>query len=212
MITRATGAHHRPAAGHSGFIQQQGNSLYPAIRKPVQENDMNRIRVLTIVTAMAAAPAFAEPAGVTYEWARVVEKEPVVRVIRKPVQEEVCWQEEVYREVPKSHSRAPVVIGAILGGLIGNQFGSGSGRDAMTVAGAALGGSIAKDNQHRNNPQKFYASLEDRCGMNTNWRETEQIIGWDVVYEYDGETHLTRMQDEPGEYIEVRLEVRPVAR
>ena len=73
-------------------------------------------------------------------------------------------------------------------------------------AGAALGGSIAKDAQRRHHPQQFYASLEDRCGINTNWQETEQVIGWDVVYEYQGETYLTRMKDKPGEYIEVRVE------
>ena len=167
--------------------------------------------MLTTIAVVFASPAIADPKSVHYEWANVVEKEPVIRIIRKPVQEEVCWQEEVYREVPRSRSRAPVVVGAILGGIIGNQFGGGSGRDAMTLAGAALGGSIAKDSQRRHNPQNFYASLEDRCGLNTNWTETEKIIGWDVVYEYKGETYLTRMQDEPGDRIQVQLEVRPVS-
>ena len=167
--------------------------------------------IIAAVGVIVATPAFSNPDNVQFEWATVVEKEPVIRIIRQPVQEEVCWQEEVYREIPESRSRAPVVLGAILGGIIGNQFGHGSGRDAMTFAGAALGHSIAKDSQRRHNPQRYFASLEDRCGLNTNWKETEQIIGWDVVYEYQGETYLTRMQDEPGERIQVRLEVRPVS-
>jgi len=158
----------------------------------------------------AANPALAGNEYGTEGWARVIEAEPVTRIVRKPVQEEVCWQEEVYREVPGYRSRTPVVLGAILGGVIGHQFGGGSGRDAMTLAGAALGGTIAKDSQRRNNPREFYASLEDRCGINTNWRETEQVIGWDVVYEYDGETYVTRMQDEPGDRIRVRVDVRPL--
>lgn len=37
--------------------------------------------------------------------------------------------------------------GALIGGAIGNQFGSGSGRDVATVLGALLGGSLA-DNKH----------------------------------------------------------------
>lgn len=36
--------------------------------------------------------------------------------------------------------------GALIGGLIGNQFGDGSGRDVATVLGALIGGGVA----HRN--------------------------------------------------------------
>ena len=35
--------------------------------------------------------------------------------------------------------------GALIGGAIGNQFGSGSGRGIATVLGAIIGGSIAED-------------------------------------------------------------------
>jgi len=170
---------------------------------------LKSIFIAAIATA-AAMPAYAEYEAGSYEWATVVEAEPVIRIIRRPVNEEVCWQEEVYREVPERRAKAPVVFGALLGGLIGNQFGSGHGRDAMTFAGVALGSAIAKDNQRRANPQHFYASLEDRCGINTQWTETEQIIGWDVVYEYQGATYVTRMQDEPGDRIQVQVSVAPV--
>lgn len=39
--------------------------------------------------------------------------------------------------------------GALIGGGIGNQFGSGSGRALSTILGAMLGGSIANDNHSR---------------------------------------------------------------
>ena len=39
--------------------------------------------------------------------------------------------------------------GALVGGAIGNQFGSGSGRDVATILGALLGGSLSNNN----NPQ-----------------------------------------------------------
>ncbi|WP_133407112.1 glycine zipper 2TM domain-containing protein [Parashewanella tropica] len=38
--------------------------------------------------------------------------------------------------------------GALLGGVIGNQFGKGSGRDVATALGAIIGGGIARNN-HR---------------------------------------------------------------
>lgn len=39
--------------------------------------------------------------------------------------------------------------GALIGGAIGNQFGSGSGRDVATILGAIIGGSVA----HNRNPE-----------------------------------------------------------
>lgn len=41
--------------------------------------------------------------------------------------------------------------GALIGGVIGNQFGGGSGRDVATILGAIIGGSIA---HNRNNQPK----------------------------------------------------------
>jgi hypothetical protein len=47
-------------------------------------------------------------------------------------------------------SYTPIIGGAIVGGLIGNQFGRGSGRKALTAAGVILGGSIGRDYEYRN--------------------------------------------------------------
>lgn len=38
--------------------------------------------------------------------------------------------------------------GALLGGVIGNQFGGGSGRDIATILGAVIGGSVANNRQN----------------------------------------------------------------
>lgn len=166
--------------------------------------------IIVAIAASTATSAFANPNTESFAWAEVVEAEPVTRIIRRPVETEVCWQEEVYREIPEHRSKAPQIVGAILGGLIGSQFGGGSGQDAMILAGATLGHAIAKDSQRRAHPQKFYASLEDRCGINTEWRESRTVLGWDVTYEYQGVTYLTRMADEPGDQIKIRVNVEPV--
>jgi uncharacterized protein YcfJ len=173
---------------------------------------MSAFKLLFFVAlgSLVYAPVMANPASGNYAWADVIEAEPVTRVVRRAVENEVCWQEEVYREVPEHRSKAPQIVGAILGGIIGNQFGGGSGQDAMTLAGASLGHAIAKDSQRRKNPQKFYASLEDRCGVNTEWKESRVVLGWDVTYEYQGVTYLTRMSNEPGDQIKVQINVEPV--
>jgi outer membrane lipoprotein SlyB len=47
--------------------------------------------------------------------------------------------------------------GALVGGVIGNQFGRGNGRDVATILGAIIGGSIADNN--RNQPKKIITRL-----------------------------------------------------
>ena len=47
--------------------------------------------------------------------------------------------------------------GALIGGVIGNQFGGGSGKDVATILGAIIGGSIA-NNRHKQ-PKKTFIRL-----------------------------------------------------
>lgn len=47
--------------------------------------------------------------------------------------------------------------GALVGGIIGNQFGGGSGKDIATILGAMVGGSVAS-NRHKQ-PKKIVLQL-----------------------------------------------------
>jgi outer membrane lipoprotein SlyB len=47
--------------------------------------------------------------------------------------------------------------GALIGGVIGNQFGGGSGKDVATILGAIIGGSMANDSH--NQPKKILIRL-----------------------------------------------------
>ncbi len=47
--------------------------------------------------------------------------------------------------------------GALIGGVIGNQFGGGSGKDVATILGAIIGGSVA--NNRNNQPKKVVIRL-----------------------------------------------------
>lgn len=48
------------------------------------------------------------------------------------------------------------VLGALIGGAIGNQVGSGDGRRAATVAGAVAGGAIANNNSRDRGGRTVY--------------------------------------------------------
>lgn len=47
--------------------------------------------------------------------------------------------------------------GALIGGVIGNQFGGGSGKDVATILGAIIGGSMANDRHSQ--PKKVLIKL-----------------------------------------------------
>tara|TARA_R110001592_G_scaffold100022_1_gene284328 strand:- start:5084 stop:5578 length:495 start_codon:yes stop_codon:yes gene_type:complete len=47
--------------------------------------------------------------------------------------------------------------GALIGGVIGNQFGGGNGKDVATILGAIIGGSMA--NNRHNQPKKVLLRL-----------------------------------------------------
>lgn len=69
----------------------------------------------------------------------------------------------------KSSGTGGVLLGAAVGGLIGNQFGKGSGRTAMTVAGAAVGGSaVAAANESNQNQMNCYSTGFDTHIKYTN--------------------------------------------
>ena len=163
-----------------------------------------------IATVISTLPALAGAQQVSDTWAQVVEAKPVWQTVRIPVEQDVCWDEPVQRVVPARRSAAPKILGAIVGGVIGHQFGGGSGQDIMTAAGAALGASVAADQQYRNNPDRYYSGTERRCGTRTEYRHEERVIAWDVTYEFNGALYNARLNEAPGDRIRIQVGVTPL--
>jgi uncharacterized protein YcfJ len=165
-----------------------------------------KIRTLTLAAGLLIGGGVLADAE-DYQWARVVDVEPIERVEHTPVDREVCY-EEVRHVRPRRHGHASTVVGAIVGGVIGNQFGSGSGRDAATAAGALLGGAIAHD-AARHRDENRYPVARQRCDLERSWRQRTVHDGYRVTYEYAGRLHRTTMPYRPGERIRVEVSVRP---
>ncbi|HEY5849378.1 MAG TPA: glycine zipper 2TM domain-containing protein [Lysobacter sp.] len=71
-------------------------------------------------------------------------------------------QVEKPKEIKDEHKIAGTAIGAVAGGLLGNQIGGGSGKKIATVAGAA-GGAYAGRKVQENNQNKTETVTERRC-------------------------------------------------
>ena len=153
-----------------------------------------------------------------YRWARVVEVTPIHASESEPVYREECRTELVeevhgngYYRRPR-YARSGPILGAIAGGLIGNQIGSGGGRVAATVAGATLGHAVAVDRQHARNyvpPATRVVEREVCRQVADGYRQTGFIEGYDVAYEFGGRIFHARTEEDPGERIRIPVRVRP---
>ena len=88
----------------------------------------------------------------------------------KNVVKQVPYEVEVCKRVRQGTgdgSATNEIIGAIFGGVIGNQFGEGGGKDAMTLAGIILGASLAHDDELAQGP----GVITTKCYIETRYDE-----------------------------------------
>lgn len=148
--------------------------------------------------------------------ARIIEVAEVTTLEKVPVNRQECWKERVVKVEKKETESAgwklgSTVLGAAIGGALGNQVGGGRGKDVATVAGAAIGGKIGHDvYKEGHKPERVEkVTYEPRCKTVTDYESVEKPNGFDVTYEYKGQVYTTHMDEAPqGEYIPVQTEVR----
>ena len=84
---------------------------------------------------------------------------------QEPYDVEVCKR---VRQSTGDGSATNEIIGAIFGGAIGNQFGEGDGKDAMTLAGMFLGASLAHDEEVGQGP----GVITTKCYVETRYKQS----------------------------------------
>ncbi len=148
-----------------------------------------------------------------YDRAPVVDVQPIKRTVRVSVPERECWEEEVHYSGPAldaADAARNVFIGGVIGGVIGHQFGRGRGKDAATLAGTLIGASVAHGHTKRKaRGHEHGVAYEEHCRVVDQYRIEERIDGYWVTYRYRGELFTTRMPYDPGDWIEVRVQVSP---
>ena len=148
--------------------------------------------------------------GGFFDYADVVRVEPIVRNVRISQPREECWEEEIPVYHSEYRSATPMILGGIIGGVVGSTMGKGDGRTAATVAGTVLGGSIGRDVGHANRrPENYTTAVETRCRQVADYREEQRIEGYDVTYRYQDAQYTTRMPNDPGPRVRVRVTVQP---
>lgn len=163
--------------------------------------------------AMADAGAYRTVA--VYDTAQVLSSQPVIRYVTVTTPERECWQDTqtytVNQRVPGSG--ASTLLGAIIGGVVGHQIGSGRGNDAATAAGAMIGAVVGNQNAQQRYAGPVgateYSRPIERCTTRNSQHQEQRIDGYNVVYRYHGQKYSTQMPYDPGRTIRVRVDVRP---
>jgi uncharacterized protein YcfJ len=156
-------------------------------------------RSIALALACAAGLAVASPSdeNVTWAYAQVLRASPVYEMQRVRVPEEQCGPDREGRD-----GSTGTVAGAVVGGVLGHRVGKGDGRKAATLAGAVLGGVVGRriDKGQGTRPGCRTVEVE---------REQRQLVGYDVEYQYKGQTYMSRMDVDPGNRVRVRVSVVP---
>jgi uncharacterized protein YcfJ len=188
------------------------------------------VQIVAVSLGVAfAGGAFAQPyyggprdADPGLEWAQVVRVDPIIDTFEEPVSRDECWNEPVeyvepryaYQSGRQRDGTGGALLGAIIGGALGNQVGKGDGRRAATIAGAVIGGSIGHDRATRGGYREVGSTVrrgsERVCDTRVDYQRREQVVGYDVTYVYNGREYRTNTDAHPGDRIQVAVTVQPV--
>ena len=168
---------------------------------------MNKSMLVGTVFGVVAATAGGAVAGYKLldnkpQFAEVLDVQPIKKTIRTPRQE--CHDETIThtRPVKDEHRVAGTALGAVVGGLLGNQVGGGRGKTVATVAGAAAGGYAGNKVQQGMQERDTYTTVEQRCRTVTD--TSEKIEGYKVKYRLQDKVDTVRMDHAPGDRIPVK--------
>ncbi|AXE62362.1 glycine zipper 2TM domain-containing protein [Candidatus Thioglobus sp. NP1] len=121
-------------------------------------------------------------AGSFVDSATVTSVEKVFKQYRvdEPYQE--CYIKESVQSGDGSATNE--LMGAVLGGAIGNKLGDGDGKDAMTIFGAFLGASLANDAEKANGTGAVVS--QEVCENKVRQVIEKRLSHYRVTVDYDG--------------------------
>ncbi len=194
---------------------------------------MKKLVALAVVSALGttSGAALARTYGDT---ARVIESRPIYEQVSVPAQQcwtepvTTYQPQRVVREVPRTYEvrdnafGPATLIGAIVGGAVGHEANHGHNHgnrhhhdNGAAIAGALVGGLIGNAVDNQGSARRVTAPVQEvgvryvpvtrtveRCRTVASLQQ--QIVGYDVRYEYHGRVYHTRMEQAPGRYVSHR--------
>lgn len=150
-----------PQANASAYPTQQlasqgANTPTPVAAQPGAQAQPYAQQYVPAAAAAAPAPAtamYTEPAPAVQQSAPAVHRSPrpVVHHHNQVARyDDAGYQQRQAAPAPRQPNYVAMGTGALIGGLVGNQVGSGNGRKLATVAGIIGGGMLGNEIANRN--------------------------------------------------------------
>ena len=138
-----------------------------------------------------------------YQMATVTQTQPIYRTVEIHHPKRVCEERQVVKRQPDS--AAPTIVGAIVGGVLGNTVGRhSSNRGVATAAGAVVGGVIGNSVGEKNGTDVIHH--ETVCYQSGTEVEYQSVIdGYQVNYTLNGQDYSIRMDRDPGAQVPVAV-------
>jgi len=164
-----------------------------------------------LATCSVAVPVAAETQRTSVE-VPVLAAEPIVQTVTEKIPHETCRDETVkVVQAGGAHSATPSIVGAIIGGTVGGALGNHSRYEPLILgAGAVLGASVGHDISHKNSARGYYVT-EERCLVDYELRDREEVTGYRVSYRYGDTIYHTRTRTHPGDTIMLRIQIEPAS-
>jgi uncharacterized protein YcfJ len=169
--------------------------------------------MLFVGLALAQDHPAAVPEATRYGWADVLRVDPVYEASGQAIPYEDCYEEQVIEpasaEVDNGKRTGATVLGAIIGGIIGNRFGKGDGRKVTTAAGVVAGGVVGNNLAGGQPAHAPKYTTRRHCPGDDVTNASRRVVAYDVEYRYRGEIYTSRMSSDPGDRMRVRVSVTP---
>ena len=108
-------------------------------------------------------------------------------------------------------SVADKAAGAIIGGLLGNQVGGGSGKDAATFLGAIIGAEMVDGQMGKPKQQQVITGYRNQevCEMVMQQKTVQEVTGYKTYIEFGGQIWqlVTPISYSKGDFVKVNIDI-----
>lgn len=184
---------------------------------------MNKLKKISLLATLICAGIASSPVTMAGEasrlhnnnthidYAKVIHSHPIYETISyiDPVEE--CHMVKRERHHHHHSPKAPIILGSIIGGAIGNELGhKEKNKKVGVVVGSILGGAIASDlsHQHHRDHGKKHKRHKRVCHRVEHTRYRQEITGYNVSYRYHGRVYNTVTRFEPGHRLRIAVNIQ----
>lgn len=173
---------------------------------------MTKLTVSVVLVGVCLSPTVMAKKQPYDGYGRVIQTTPVYEYIahRVPVQSCEIQHGHPHRPSNPSHnSIGPAIVGGVIGGAVGHAIGSSHGNKQVgVIAGSIIGATIGANINHGDSRPQRRPEPERDCSVTYRVEHEQVLVGYDVMYHYQGHRYHTHTKQHPGPRIRLPFDDR----